>query len=195
MKRIVVNAPRPSLEYFYGQKAATDMIPWMLPKAFSYLKLLARSYWKIYEWGSGGSTIWFSENCDSVVSLETNSLWLKNVSVELRNRDLHKKCMMTYITDRRSYYTDILNEPQNGTFNMIYIDSTYGSKAICIRNAIKKLKYFGILMVNNAHVLPSGLFTGFNEVRFITLPFSIKEGGRKMIWSTSFFRKLYGLPK
>ena len=49
--------------------------PFLHPAVIDYMGGLLRPDWRILEFGSGGSTVWFSARCASVTSVETDADW------------------------------------------------------------------------------------------------------------------------
>jgi predicted O-methyltransferase YrrM len=50
-------------------------IPWLAPLVIEYLNNLIQPDWEIIEHGSGGSTLWFAERAQSVISFESENKW------------------------------------------------------------------------------------------------------------------------
>lgn len=49
--------------------------PWLVLAAIAYLEANIRPEWTTFEWGCGGSTLWFAGLTRSVTSVETNRIW------------------------------------------------------------------------------------------------------------------------
>src|SRR5688572_27506537 len=66
MKTTPASEPSPS--------SLLQPLPWLPAAAVSFLddKLAGLS---VFEWGSGGSTLWFAERARSVVSVEHDPVW------------------------------------------------------------------------------------------------------------------------
>jgi hypothetical protein len=50
-------------------------LPWLGYRAIRHLEGLLEPDWKVLEFGSGMSTLWFAKRCHTVVSIEDNEQW------------------------------------------------------------------------------------------------------------------------
>ena len=62
--------------------------PWLGYRAVKRLDELIEPDWRILEFGSGMSTIWFARRCAFVLSLETDDRWFANVRAHLERAGL-----------------------------------------------------------------------------------------------------------
>jgi len=62
------------------KRSPIDMrIPWMTYRCIAFLEKIVMKDWKIFEYGSGGSTLFFAERCGELVSVEHDAEWGKAV--------------------------------------------------------------------------------------------------------------------
>jgi hypothetical protein len=54
-------------------------LPWLSFGAIRFLEKFLRPNMQIFEYGSGGSTVFFASRCQSIVSVEDNAEWAKRV--------------------------------------------------------------------------------------------------------------------
>jgi len=59
--------------------------PWMINSEIEILTGLVNAESNVLEYGSGGSTAWFSSTCRSVLSIEHDREWHKNTSDRLKS--------------------------------------------------------------------------------------------------------------
>lgn len=116
----------------------------------------------IFEWGSGGSTKWFSERCKQIVSVEHDKLFYDdlrkklpdNVEYLLRvpgarsfrrasNPKSNKSALLQ--RDFRDYVKSI---DSYGFFDIIIIDGR--ARPSCISHAIPRLREGGIILLDNS---------------------------------------------
>ena len=67
-------------------KEAVDLqgpVPWMTYPAIEMLRKTCRPVMKVFEFGSGGSTLWWSERVASVIAVEHDPEWAAEVSARL----------------------------------------------------------------------------------------------------------------
>jgi hypothetical protein len=62
-----------------GKPSLSVELPWITFRAIDYLDKYLKPDMKVFEYGSGGSTIYFSKKCDEVVSVEHNKEWYEMV--------------------------------------------------------------------------------------------------------------------
>lgn len=53
--------------------------PWIALEAIAYLEANIKGGWSTFEWGCGGSTLWFAQRTQEVISVETNWGWANAV--------------------------------------------------------------------------------------------------------------------
>jgi len=123
-------------------------VPWISYRATRTIKGLARKDWKILECGSGMSTLWLSQHCEFLHSIESNPGWhekvksiieekgLKNIKYELRSPE-------TY-ADFSSY--------EDGYFDFVLIDGL--KRDACVRNIESKVKPGGYIYLDNTDQEP-----------------------------------------
>src|SRR5687767_14656423 len=58
-------------------------IPWICYSAIDFLSSRVRRDWRVCEFGSGNSTLWWAERVASVVSVEHDRAWSAIVSPQL----------------------------------------------------------------------------------------------------------------
>ncbi len=143
-----------------------DGIPWLSKSAVSFLNTNINSINRVFEYGSGASTIYFANKGVKLVSIEHNREWFeivkkriegfsKNIELKLYEPkiSLNNSSITSYKdTDYKGYdYTEysqaILQYPDN-YFDLILIDGRV--RLECLKNSMNKLKKFGILIFDNS---------------------------------------------
>jgi predicted O-methyltransferase YrrM len=100
-----------------GKKTIEYEIPWLVPESIFLLDRLLTKDMRVLEFGSGGSTLFFSKRVKSVLSFEHNPKW----SLEIL-RVLNKK-RITNVTLIFCTEEEIEDNFPTDTFNCILIDS------------------------------------------------------------------------
>lgn len=118
-----------------------EPIPWFTYPAIEYLKQLDLSRKRIFEYGSGNSTIYWSRVSKSIVAVEDNRSWFKIV-----NNNRIKNLILLLKEDKKSYCESLLAE--KGKFDIIVIDGKY--RDICSSIALKKLKSTGFIILDDS---------------------------------------------
>jgi predicted O-methyltransferase YrrM len=144
---------------------------------FPATELLARnlkSGARVFEYGSGGSTIYFARTAREVVSVEHEPLWYQRVEAEIARRGLtnvdYKLCEPEVdpsfdhgkIADPQAYfsaddksaghsfkkYVRIIESYPDGYFDLVVVDGR--ARPSCLMHALKKVKRGGILLLDQS---------------------------------------------
>lgn len=68
------------------------VLPWLSYRAINFLDALLQPEWKMLEWGSGMSTLWFAQRVGNLTSIEDYEPWYEKVKPTLsktNNVDKH----------------------------------------------------------------------------------------------------------
>lgn len=116
---------------------------------------------RVFEWGSGASTLFWMQRAKSVVSIENNPDWFATMS-QLKAANV---ALVMDATDNFPFCIDEYPHP----FDIIVIDS-YGYRYDCATEAIKKLAPGGMIILDNAdwHPMSAGVLksSGLIEIDF-----------------------------
>lgn len=157
------------------QKNATSLlkeIPWLTYEAIDWLRNYLKPHMKVFEYGTGGSTIFISKRVKTLISVEHDRNWSESVNGALeQKRILNSKVILqppeqnnaerkygpkSYISitfpeykgmSFKKYVTIIDNYPDLN-FDLILIDGR--ARASCIYHSIKKVRRGGYIMLDNS---------------------------------------------
>jgi hypothetical protein len=142
--------------------------PWMTFDAIYYLRSNLRSHFVVFEWGSGGSTLFFRECCKSVITVE-HDIDFAHIMEPLLNQefasDLHQYivapptdndeevegCKSLMIPGSFANYVRSIDNYDDQSFDVISVDGR--SRNSCINAAIGKLRNGGLLIIDNSERL------------------------------------------
>lgn len=151
-----------------------DEKPWIPFSSYRYLKRIIKKNMIIFEYGSGGSTLFFSKKANKVISIEYNEDWYSRVynKVKLKNyknieiifvkpENFKEKNLYDY-TDLESYktsdeiyknmsfesYVKTIDLYPDFYFDIIFIDGR--SRPSCAKHAVNKLKINGYLILDDS---------------------------------------------
>lgn len=119
-------------------------LPWFTYCSIHFLKSRLSREFKVFEYGSGNSTIWFSYLTKHIVSVEHNRNWHQNFTDKLKERS-----NVNYLyKDLKSgeYQNEILNYFKE--FDIIVIDGR--QRVQCGKNSLKALKEGGVIIWDNS---------------------------------------------
>lgn len=144
-------------DIIYGRQAMKKGEPWIVPASFEFLQEIAKPSHSVFEWGAGGSTLWFARNCSSVVSIEHHSDWYDRIRARLKVEGLlNEKAYLWLVrgSSREAWkfnpYADaILNYP-GFNFDLVFVDGEASCRARCMQNALDFIPSGGWLMLDNS---------------------------------------------
>ena len=158
------------------QKNNTDMgdTPWMTFGAIDFLKATANKKMRVFEYGSGSSTLFWATRAKEIYSVEHDEAWAKNVQKELVSRNVSNVQLFfiqpekrengaegsiadpyQYGSDDSSFrkysfekYVKKIDEYPDNYFDFVIVDGR--SRPSCIGASISKVKKDGYLLVDNS---------------------------------------------
>ncbi|WP_200344249.1 FkbM family methyltransferase [Halochromatium glycolicum] len=158
-------------------------VPWVTYPFLHLLDKRIRSNFKVFEYGSGNSTLWLSSHVEKIVSVEHDAGWYQKMKGKMPGN-------VEYIYHTLDYggaYGKEITKPQyKGVFDIVFVDGR--DRVNCLRNCVHALKQDGIVILDNAErpQYNSGseslLQQGFKRIDFIGMgPVNLAA------WSTAVF--------
>lgn len=194
-----------------GSDALSDAVPWITFAAREWLNSFLRKDMTVFEWGSGGSTLYISKKVKEIVSVEHDSEWYKKVSkilavnhvhncelllkLSLSNKNVKRERIPGFYLSNveacrnlsfENYCKAIEKHPKN-YFDLVIVDGR--ARISCIYHARNKVKRGGFLMLDNSerdeYVPGINLLKSWRRKDFFGPgPFN------PYFWQTSIFQKL-----
>jgi len=162
-----------SSSFATGRNSVSDELPWINFFARDYLKQHLRPEFKVFEFGGGGSTLYFCKNVAEVITVEDNAEWFKILTETIQEKGY---------TNWQGFFvpSEVLNDPrprshenpadfkssnkslENRTFekyartidqfpeayfDLILVDGR--ARPSCTQQALPHLKKGGLLVVDN----------------------------------------------
>jgi len=167
-------------------------LPWITHSAIKWLEAVSRPDDRVFEWGSGRSTVWFAGRVSSVISIESDPEWFRKVrgwlaeeglgNVELKF--IGKEPVMAwkpYVNEIRTY---------QGGFDIIFVDGDLETRTPCAAAAVEVAGSETIIMLDNSVRMAEAakVLEAWAE-EYVTF-YGMGRGGRK--WGTTFY---YGKPQ
>jgi predicted O-methyltransferase YrrM len=152
------NVPRYVAHNLVTRKTPVDLqLPWFSYAAIDFLESYLRKEMSVFEFGSGGSTLFFARHCKWVTSVEDNSGWYQLVAEKLahrgvRNVDL-RHVSVAFTTEQDFSNSHYLKAVHVSTFDVIVVDGTEWTanvRPICFRSAEKQVAPGGIVVVDDS---------------------------------------------
>ena len=170
-------------------------IPWINFPAIDYLRNFANKSMRVFEYGSGGSTLFWAKRVKQVISVEHDAQWAKKIATYIHRTATHQVTLhhispepapdfanrqIASVTDCISddssfqgmhfekYVNKILDFPDN-YFDVVVVDGR--ARPSCLNKARKKVSPTGIIVVDN---------TEREYYLSEALPFLEKEGWKQI---------------
>jgi predicted O-methyltransferase YrrM len=139
----------------YGRKALKEGIPWITPGSFQVIESLVQPTWDVFEWGAGGSTCYWANKCNGIISVEHNPEWVTRVSKMLMERELHALLLPVRKGPGNTFhnYADAILRYSNESFDLVMVDGEASCRGRCLLNAMPKVRPGGILLLDNSNWL------------------------------------------
>jgi hypothetical protein len=130
-----------SLQTSHAIDSNRKPIPWYTYPFIEYLRQFDFSHARVFEFGSGNSTLFWASRCAEVISVEHNPEWYEFMRGQLpNNASLH-------LRNNADEYATIINEI-GGEFDIIVIDGEWRLK--CAQASLKHLSKHGLLILDNS---------------------------------------------
>jgi predicted O-methyltransferase YrrM len=140
------------------QTSALELeLPWISYEAIDFLSGFVKKEMSVFEYGSGGSTLFFARKAASVVSIEDNTVWFDRVksrltelrlsNVELQYQQFDFKQVVDF---ERSAY---LNSIPAKKFDILVVDGTEEAIQVrpqCFYHAENFVRKGGIIVVDDS---------------------------------------------
>lgn len=118
-------------------------LPWFTYPAISFLENRVKSEMRVFEYGSGNSTLWWGDRVSSVVSCEHDSHWY-----DLMKSKIPSKVEYIYreLASGGEYSRAIV--AYEDAFDIVVIDGR--DRVNCARNALRSLVRNGVIVWDNS---------------------------------------------
>jgi predicted O-methyltransferase YrrM len=152
------NVPRYIAHNLIARKEPVELeLPWFSYAVIDFLKSYLRTEMRVFEFGSGGSTLFFAQHSKSVTSVEDNAHWCELVAVKLARRRI-KNVDLRYVpvafTNEQEFMaSDYLNAVRQSVIDVIVVDGTEWTanvRPICFHAAEKQVAPSGIIVVDDS---------------------------------------------
>lgn len=141
--------------------------PWVSPKARKWLDLFLKPNMMVFEYGSGGSTIFFARRVKEVVSVEYQLLWflgvllalwrrgITNFKLHLSRPETGKQLGRNYMSSDPNLnsfsfkkFVTAIDQYPDYYFDLVFVDGR--ARNACIRYAIPKVKRRGYILLDDS---------------------------------------------
>ena len=121
------------------------VLPWIGYTTINHFKTFLSKNSRVLEFGSGMSTLWYSNIAGQVYSVEDNFAWYKKISELIGSKKIDN-ITYRFAENAVDYYTFMADDEYG--FDLIVVDGSYRSK--CISHVTKLVKPGGILYLDDS---------------------------------------------
>lgn len=91
MESIISKLPHRK-DFIAGRGMIEVGCPWLTVDSIIFLEAVLRNDFKVFECGCGGSTIFYSKRCSSVLVLDTDEKWVQRI-IDLKIENITINCL------------------------------------------------------------------------------------------------------
>ena len=152
------NLPRYVAQNLVARKSPLDLaLPWFAYAAIDFLDGQLRRDMRVFEFGSGGSTIFFAERCAAVRAVEEEARWASRVRKRAAGLELPNVEIIDAAFDfnraQDFVSSNYLAQVGSGMWDVIVVDGAdndFTIRPICFRRAESQIKPGGMIVVDDS---------------------------------------------
>lgn len=173
------------LSFHYGQWASIwklksefsdgEEIPWYTYPAIEYLSHLDLSGFRVFEYGSCNSTIWWGRRSNFVEAVENNSLWYDQVKNKMTNNT------RIILEEESNKYVDVAKSD----FDVYIVDGILRDE--CIQHLLSLDSNPIFIVFDNSDWYPESIQIIREQLDFIEIDFHGFGPSNPYTWTTSLF--------
>jgi predicted O-methyltransferase YrrM len=115
--------------------------PWWNDRAIRYLTQHLQPGDRVFEWGSGASTIWLTAHGAEVISVEHDPDWVTQVRARCPAAEVRA------VLDNVRDYAAAIDEFVDGSLDVVIVDGRY--RAECLHRGAPKVRPGGLLILDD----------------------------------------------
>jgi hypothetical protein len=199
-----------------GRNPLDDEQAWITFEARDYLNNIIKPNMRVFEFGSGGSSLYFAKNVSELISVEHNAEWFSMVQkrtqinkIENFTGFLKPPVLMdsiivnpnyanpdTYLSSDENYanqysffdYATSIDKFPDEYFDIVSVDGR--ARPSCLKHCFSKIKQHGYLMLDNSD---RKYYTELLQIELQAFEKVFEKFGpgpyNKGFWATSFYKK------
>ena len=148
-----------------------NKIPWITFKAIKWLEKYLKPNMIVFEYGSGGSTLFFKKLVKKIISIEHDRIWYKKMLKYLKTKNIYfnnyfliepkkllikdkekkdnsRSTLKTYSKLSFKKYVNSIEKYPQKYFDIIFIDGR--ARNSCVKKSLTKIRQDGIIILDNS---------------------------------------------
>lgn len=159
--------------YLKNKDVFQNRVPWITFSALEFLEKYLKSDMKVFEFGGGGSTLFFAGKVAELVTVEHDPEWFAALADKLSDQEkvkwkgyliqpepsaavgLDPSDPNHYASEDENFlkssfqkYSSAIDQFQDNYFDIVVVDGR--SRPACMMHSLKKVKVGGLLLLDNA---------------------------------------------
>jgi hypothetical protein len=122
-------------------------LPWLPFRLIDELEAVVSSGSRVFEYGGGGSTLWFLDRGAVVATVEHHQGWAAVLQRSIGSDDW--TLLAPSLADGSAEYVDAISSYPDDWFDVVVVDGR--ARARCVARALPKVKPGGLLLVDDIH--------------------------------------------
>lgn len=148
------------VDNFLRRKSAIEQaLPWISWRAIDFLESFIQPGLRIFEWGGGGSTLFFSQRGCHVTTVESNEKWLHVINANRQVDNAGRGSMNIRFIPAETQVPEKIDEyihsvRDGAPWDIVIVDGlekSYLSRLDCIREVPGTVKKGGLLIVDDSY--------------------------------------------
>jgi len=157
-----------------GHNPFNDELPWITFRAIQWLLSFLKPEMRVFEYGTGGSTLFFAKRVSELVSVEHDEVFHSAVAGRLAKQGIQNCRLVLCRPEKDSQaalnvaygtetftsfeprhageyfekYVKVIDEYEDGYFDLVMVDGR--ARASCVRRAVDKIRQGGALLLDNS---------------------------------------------
>lgn len=141
----------------WGRRPIDLQLPWWSFAAIDFMEKHCTGTERVFEFGTGGSTVFFAERCQSVKAVEDNAEWYSVVVEAVKAKALDNVELLMrhfdFIKSEGFEHSEYLSALDGDPFDIIVIDGQdwrAEERPVCFQRAERFIKPGGIIVVDDS---------------------------------------------
>lgn len=130
-----------------GANALERGVPWLPYRTIEALEPLARNA-RVFEYGGGGSTVWFAERAAQVVTVEHDRAWLEALRTALSESANVELLQADVDDDGPTGYVSAIDRFDDEQFDIVLVDGR--RRMACLQRARARVRPGGVLVLDDS---------------------------------------------
>ncbi|SKB13668.1 hypothetical protein PL11201_520189 [Planktothrix sp. PCC 11201] len=116
-------------------------LPWYTYPAIEFLEDKVKPDFKVFEFGAGQSTLWWSERVSEVISIENDPNWFQEINSKMPNN------VQLFLKKNETEYAKMIKQFPLDYFDVIIVDGA--NRNHCLELSLNHIKETGLIIFDN----------------------------------------------